>query len=403
MKKIVGIFLAIVSLGLIGFGVYSLLFSPKTLMLTYMQKELSTVKNLSQEENITKEKISTTGSLKMSEEEISVKGDTYLDNENLKYYLNYIVNYMNADIPLQVYFENNKLYYKFLDQFNYFELSENNNESNITKEELNELGNILNESLKDDLDNKLFSKTNSSITVNNSSIKADKYSLKFTTQDFYNYLNKLLTRIDSNTKISNIKKMLFKTKSKTEILNSFKTNVVDEIGKDKDFIEYSIFVSNNEIVRNELKTIDKENTLSIILDSYNKGNNKYKYELSINEKDSVLVSGFYDEQDNNSTFKLTVDSYIVDGSINKSDNSETLTASLYEKTAPNKILGKLTISEKEITKNSEYETNITISIPDLDTTLTLNNKVKFNEEVPKFDTTGAKRQELDQSSLNSLL
>lgn len=407
--------LLFVSIIVIGIGGYSYLNSPKYVMLNYFEKQLSNNKfstalskfnksqiNTSVKSIISSSSIKDTGVSTTEKEEEIVNGSSYINNDDSKYYLNYSIFSDGKKMPIEIYFENNKLYLKFLGQFIYLDLTDISYEK-ISDEELKELTSIIKDSILYDMTDKLFKKVNSTLNLDNKKINADKYVIKLTNEDIYNYLEKVVIRIDSSKKIPKIKNMIFKNITKDEILKTIK----EQISKNLNdlVIEYSMYISDKKIIRNEFSVIEKNDSLVYTFDSIDKGSNKNKYVMSINYSNNSLLNAVYEENDNNnSTISVNyADMYIINGTISGKDFNEIINLSLFTKDNMKDALGKISVIMKEVKKDQEYSFNAEILVPSLSYKFSINNNIILNPTLPKFNTNGAKKLDLNSNTLNNLL
>lgn len=417
MGKKIGVLLIIVSLVLIGLGGYMYYFNPKKVM-------LETIANQFEKFNITetkkeKTKISTKGKLTFSELGqnmiFDLSGDAYVDSESSKFYANYVTKLDNQVLASpELYFENNKLYLRikeYLDKLYYIEVDPEDNAKNITQEELDELLSVLGNSIVNNVEEKSFSSKKETITINKNSLKTTKYTVSLKAIELYNVFNEFLTEIKNNSKLKNVKDIVFQSVSETTYSSELKKTIIGDEKEDRILFDYSIYVfKKNQIVKHEIiyKTLNSNKQIinnKIMISNYEKQKDIKDYQFIIqsdNKNIFELVIDSSSSSDNN--IKILSDEIAAEGKLTKSDKNEVLKLDFFASDDKTNPIATLNYKNEEIKKNLEYKSNIDFNLKLLGNSIVLSfeNTVYKNQEVPKFDTSKAEKFNLDSTNFNML-
>ena len=407
MKKI-SVFLIFVSIAMIGIGGYLYLNSTKNQMLSAISTQIETLQK--KQKTIEKEKVQYVTTATLKEDGVSlgtVSGDIYVDEVNLKSYLNLAVKLADGmgdvgKLP-EMYVEGNKLYLKFDKETYYIDISESTGNSSGSGSKYNseEVFNILLNALVKKIPEGNFSKENIKTTIIGSSYETTKYSLFLTRDDVYNIVENVLNEIDSNSKLKFIKEKINSYTSKTEMLKSIKSNLSSTYAKNEKIFTYSIYVKDNDILKHEINIVGNEINNSERDDftiNFGKAIRKadlYDYELIVKSGSTTIVNASIvgDDTLRNISIKFDGFDFEISGTSSNSNGNKNVTLNAYVQSNKSDPIVTLSYNYSEVTAGSEYSSKINIVLNDGAGKIEFDcsSKILKGKDVPSFDTSSAKK------------
>lgn len=395
-KKTIGGLLLVISLAMIGYGVYLTMFSPKMVMLKMV---ITDFENLFKAGNEVKEKLKTvtTGTLNIkdtgsqsSEMAFNLGATSYVDGQNNKALFEPIIKQGNVTLASpKIYYEKDKIYFK-LDESDksgyYISLANKDNPASTTETELLELKKVVKNQILKNISDKSFKKSKENTTVNDNNLETTKYTLDLSYLDAYNVINGILLEIKDNKELSHLTESLYNKTTPEEVSKNLREEIIGKNKEDSIILNYSIYVTKDKIVKHELKS----EASTITIGKYEKETGINDYELLIKESNKTLTSITIIGEKDSSKINITTQPFIIEGTTSKTLEKESATLNIYLPTSKDTSIATFTYEAKN-PNSAEYTTDINFELKFLTTTvkLTLNNKVTKNQEVPKYDVTGA--------------
>ena len=407
IKKIISIFLGLVAIVMIGFGVY-IMNSSKYIFETALDNVFSflTDKYVETEVlNYDKFKLTTNNKVTMSSMELAnMDGDIYADIPNLSFYVDFDSSIMNEDyIALQGLLKDEKVYFKVkevLDKFYYEEIeipSElkeiDYKQIKLSESEVELLFTYLKDSILKDLSNKDFDKHGETIAIENQNYKTTKIGLKVTEKRLVKIIENFLTSIVNDNKAIQAIQKLDKTITKgdiQELLEVFKENG-DNVTNDEMFT-FAFYIEGVSSLKRVELTSPAGDT-----DSY-ASKSGIKLDLFENSyKNETYIVSIYEGETTELTFKLeyisntkanillNADDIKVEGTIDSTDKTQNIKLSLVSE---GKNLGTLDYTYTIVQKDKEYKMDVIIDVSSM-FIITSNNTLLLNEEMPNIETKDA--------------
>jgi len=411
LKHLIGIFLLVIALELICFGVYTLNSSKyifKTSFSGVMNKTIDSYVEISNKfshaAKYEKYKLSTLNTVREDEiEYVLLKGDIYADTVNQTMYLNLDSKLLQQDfLGIETGIYENKLYIKLkeaMDKFYYIDFNSDDMQEtldsieeidtdkllNLKKDELRLFSDLYKKSLLNDLDNKDFVRNKEKIKLDNKEVTMTKVSLKISEKKNIEILIRFFEELKNNEKaIETLKKVYtsFDEKIIDEAITSLKeelTHAYDDQG-----IIVSFYVERfNSLRRIEFKTFDDEennNSIhsSVEIDMFN---NKFKHKTTIIRFDLMgEKASFKFEKVNANQVNIEAmdnETVAITGTYK---NTETIT----ELSLKWELIGTM-LNYKYTVVNKDEEYKVDLYMATDGTEINSSNILTLNEDVPDID------------------
>ena len=416
MKRKLSVFLLIISIAMIGVGGYLYFNNTKNQMLSVISSQIDLLQK--RRKTVEKEKAQyiTSATVKENNNLLgSVSGDIYVDENSSKYYLKLATKLAEelgakealSELP-EIYIEGNKLYFKLQNETYYidiFETSGNGSSSNGLSDDMMD---ILLKTTVEKIPENNFSKENVKATILNSEIETEKYTVFLTSTDIYNITESILNEIDNNAKLKSFKEVILASNSKKEILDGISQALNTLYGKNEKIITYSVYVKNNEIIKHEINmagnTIDnsQKSDLKITLSKKERATNLFDYELLVTLGSENIVEASLTGEDKlrKISVKTSTIGMELEGTITK-DNSTTKTVvDVYNSSDKAKPVISYKYDYNEVIAGSEYSSNLNITVYNSTNVISIEcvSKILKGKGVPSFDTSSAKKFDLNSNS-----
>lgn len=417
MKRKLSVFLLIISIAMIGVGGYLYFNNTKNQMLSVISSQIDLLQK--RRKTVEKEKAQyiTSATVKENNNLLgSVSGDIYVDENSSKYYLKLATklaeelgaNEALSELP-EIYIEGNKLYFKLQNETYYIDIFETSGNGSSSSNGLSDdMIDILLKTTVEKIPENNFSKENVKATILNSEIETEKYTVFLTSTDIYNITESILNEIDNNAKLKSFKEVLLASNSKKEILDGINQALNTLYGKNEKIITYSVYVKNNEIIKHEINmagnTIDnsQKSDLKITLSKKERATNLFDYELLVTLGSENIVEASLTGEDKlrKISVKTSTIGMELEGTITK-DNSTTKTAiDVYNSSDKAKPVISYKYDYNEVIAGSEYSSNLNITVYNSTDVISIEcvSKILKGKDVPSFDTSSAKKFDLNSNS-----
>ena len=405
MGKKIGLFLLLVSIVMITYGLYLYYFNPKKVMLESLSREISNI-DLSHIK-IGKTKLISKSSLSYGNEKYENNIDFSFDSSQMKMYLKDVLNTNNNDKHnIELFLENNKMFFNIKDisdKLNYIEITTNAEKIQIPKSELNALVQTIGKIFVDTIPENKFSSKSESITINKNHFDSKKYTVSLTLEDYYNVVTSIFEHIEKESKFSTIKSIVFTDDKFDKIhlnINTYHSDlkkiIIGSNDETKQFINYSLYLYKNKVVLKhelsyDLQKNSKEVNAKISFASIDKGNNLKDYELVLQKNNKNVFEIIIAEEKNNSVITCLLQEFTIQGSLEKDGTNKSLKLDIFDNAKTQ--LGKITGEYKEVRPNEEYKLVVGASatIKNKSLLLSSDNTILKNQEVSKFNVVGAQK------------
>ena len=417
MKRKLSVFLLIISIAMIGVGGYLYFNNTKNQMLSVISSQIDLLQK--RRKTVEKEKAQyiTSATVKENNNLLgSVSGDIYVDENSSKYYLKLATklaeelgaNEALSELP-EIYIEGNKLYFKLQNETYYIDIFETSGNGSSSSNGLSDdMIDILLKTTVEKIPENNFSKENVKATILNSEIETEKYTVFLTSTDIYNITESILNEIDNNAKLKSFKEVLLASNSKKEILDGINQALNTLYGKNEKIITYSVYVKNNEIIKHEINmagnTIDnsQKSDLKITLSKKERATNLFDYELLVTLGSENIVEASLTGEDKlrKISVKTSTIGMELEGTITK-DNSTTKTVvDVYNSSDKAKPVISYKYDYNEVIAGSEYSSNLNITVYNSTNVISIEcvSKILKGKDVPSFDTSSAKKFDLNSNS-----
>lgn len=431
IKKIISILLLVVSVAMIGSGVYIMNSSKYmfeaalTGLFDYLADEYAELSNevegLSEYE---KYKLNTENVVMMQGIELaSITGEMYINSSAKSFYLN-LDSEISGDsfIGMEALLSDNKMYAKIkeaMDNFYYedvdisaiTEIEETFDFSQLLKldeDEFKLLSDHLKDSILKDIGNKDLSKSSETLIFENRNYKTTKISLNISEKRLGNIIENLLASISNDNKAIQILQKFDKTITKDDIqaaldtckeqANSFST---DEV------VSFAFYVEGLGTLRRiEISTLGGEvdslatTNSALTFDTYNNGYSNKTYLLTLSSgSEAILTMKEEYISDEKANLVIKVDDIEVNGTVENTENNLTANLNLL---VSGENLGSLSYKNIIVSEDKEYKTEISVNVSGM-FDITSNNTLYINEEIPTIDTNGAIRiDEMTEEDMQEL-
>ena len=417
MKRKLSVFLLIISIAMIGVGGYLYFNNTKNQMLSVISSQIDLLQK--RRKTVEKEKAQyiTSATVKENNNLLgSVSGYIYVDENSSKYYLKLATklaeelgaNEALSELP-EIYIEGNKLYFKLQNETYYIDIFETSGNGSSSSNGLSDdMIDILLKTTVEKIPENNFSKENVKATILNSEIETEKYTVFLTSTDIYNITESILNEIDNNAKLKSFKEVLLASNSKKEILDGINQALNTLYGKNEKIITYSVYVKNNEIIKHEINmagnTIDnsQKSDLKITLSKKERATNLFDYELlvTLGSENIVEASLTVEDKLRKISVKTSTIGMELEGTITK-DNSTTKTVvDVYNSSDKAKPVISYKYDYNEVIAGSEYSSNLNITVYNSTNVISIEcvSKILKGKDVPSFDTSSAKKFDLNSNS-----
>lgn len=421
VKKIVSVLLFVISIAMIGSGVY-LMNSSKYMFETAMNSifkylvtgYVDTVNNSLVPSDLNKYKLTTQTGLKQGKEEIaSLNGDVYINSIDKKAYLNLDTKFAGEDfIGIEGLITDDKVYAKLkevmedfyytalnisdsidtseLDNFDYSQLIK------LSKDDLNLLSKHFKNSVLSNIKDGDLTKTSQVLNLDNKNYKTTKISLNISEKDLGAIAESLLTYIKNDNKALQILQRFDKTITKDTIQKALDSiNDAKSSFEGEDALTIAFYVEGfGTLKRIELATLNNDvdgvanNNVTITLDMYKNTykNKTYLLTMVVNDNQKIILKEEY-VSNTKANIVIKADQYEINGTISTTNNAEELNLNIL---MDGKMVGTVNYKYTQITKNSEYKIDLSVSISKEEITVVSNNTLVLNENIPDVDISKAK-------------
>ena len=421
LKKIISIFLSIVAVTMIGFGVY-IMNSSKYIFETALDNVFEFITNKYVDTEVLdyeKFKLTTNNKVTMSSMELAnIDGDIYVDIPNFQFYVDLDSSILGEDyVALQGLLEDEKVFVKIKEIMTNFYYDEieipdelkdmNYKQVKLSKAEVELLFEHLKESILKDLTDKDFDKKSETIVIENKNYKSTKIGLKVTQKRLAKTIENFLTLIANDNKAIQVIQKIDKTITKDDIqkaLDEFKANT-SEFTNDEMFT-FAFYIDGVSSLRrveitSPINDVDSyANQAGIKLDLFENNHKQKTYLLTVYEGDNTELT-FKMEYISKSKANLlfSVADVKIEGTMDNTKDTQTLDLSLVSNGT---TLGTLNYTYKVVEKDKEYQIDAIIDVSSM-LVITSNNTLLLNENVPDINTTGALPiEEMSEEELEEL-
>jgi len=396
-KKILGIVILIIAIGMIAYGIINFLFSPKMKMISILFNNFqSSLKNYNNQIDASGEffKINTDTLLETTDLKIELNGDIYSDYNNSKLYTNLTSKINNQKyISPEVYFDTNELYFKIKEISDKLYFIKGNSSSIIQSSVITSLSDddkkaffdLIKDKFNRNLDDSRFTKTNETIKLSGKSYKTSKYTVGIRYADMTNILLDVIDDIQNQDELKGIRLFI---ESKTD-LNSIKEALLNQTDENTVWLTYTIYVDGNEkIIKNVL---DIDGTV-LTLSKYKNNNNYDNIELDCTSEGNTfltatVVGGKTSIVDINLLSMINIKGTIEKQNdiLNKADFK--IISSFIEESE----IASFSYTKTEIVKWKEYKVSFKFNTNSEEdkVNLNMNNNVTYDVQMPVFDKTNA--------------
>lgn len=417
MGKKIGIFLLLVSIGMIAYGSYLYYFNPKKVLLETLSKKITNIDY--NKINIGKMKLLSKSSLSYGNDKYDNTGELYFDASQMKMYLknNYKANSEEASI-IDLFLENNKLFFNIKDisdKLSYIEITTAAEKIQIPKSEINALTQVVGQILINKIPEERFSSKSENIVINKNHFDSKKYTVSLTVEDYYDIVTSIFEQIEKTSKFTTLKSIIFSNDKFDKIhLNAdtyhsdLKRIIIGDRDETKPFINYSVYLLKNKIVlKHELSFKMRNGTEDTIVKvgyaSIDKGNNLKDYELFLQKENKNVFEITIDEQKDNSKVNCALQEINFVGTIEKDGENRTLKLDVLDNSKNQ--LGTVSGEYKEVKDNEEYKFSISANatIKNKSLLLSSENTLLKNQEVPKYSVAGAQKFNTNNNDIVEIL
>ena len=410
MKKI-GVFLLFVAVLSFGSGLFLFMNNPKRVMLKMVSNQIEFYSKKASTSKKQRYEIKSNTKIDFNKTNLyNLDSEIYIDSINEKFYEKFNGKYVTSEgkeesgesLP-QIYIDKNRLYIRIDGELYYLEFEQDNRDI-ITTHSKNSLEfDVLLDTIKNYLVNKLpdrnYSKISTKASVASNVFDVEKYSVFFTSNDLNNMFSYVINEIYSGNKMPNLKNVMTKNIEKDTLIKQFNEKVLKPYDKKAKIFEYSIFVKNKFIIKNEL-TILKKNGSNIKVDigSYEKKSGVFDYDFEIINNSNKIIQGTIESDDMSSKIKAKYGKYEISGDIVNSTLNKSLHIDVYDDAHKANELATLSMEYKEITKDLEYKFEVNASSKSETQSFSLVNSSskKKDVDVPSFDVTKATKMNLNK-------
>lgn len=420
IKKVISILLFILSIAMIGSGVY-IMNSNKYMfesaldgVFDYLVDGYVEMSNASKNlADINKYKLTTSTSFKQNNNELaSLNGDIYVNGIDKKAYIDLVSKVNGEDfVGLEVLLSNDKLYAKIkevMNEFYYNDLTsytestsnaENLEYSQLLKLEKNELELLtkhLKNSILKDLKDSDFSKSSETLTLDNKNYKTNKITLNISKKRLGTIVENLLTYISKDNKAIQILQKFDKTITKDSIQKSLESLKEQSSSfSDEEQLNFSFYIESfTSLRRIELSTSNNEvdsiatGNESFTLDIYNNSYKNKTYLLTIidNDATTMTIKEEYTDSDK-ANLIIKYDDYEINGTISSTNSAQEFNLNLL---SSGQNIGTINYKYTVVGKNKEYKLDLSILLSDQSIEIVSNNTILLNEEIPNLDVENAK-------------
>lgn len=421
-KKRVWIFLSIVliSLFLIGAGVYFYLNSSKVIFSKAMNKMFD---NLVEEKGLLDDldfdtlKVDTKTNLTLASGgesyKLNLAGNVSYNEKNNKLYMDMNTNLNNQKlVDFQGMLDNNKIYFKIKDlmtKFYYIDL-EIDSSQEIDEEELEHMLGLFGDSFFDSLKDEDFSNSKQKLELSGKNFATTKLSLKLTEEKIYDITTNFLTALKKDKELmSTLHKFdsEFTEKSIDDVLTEI-NETMEEVNNNN-YVLYTIYVDKNkDILRQEISMNDVDDVtlkdMMFAVNSYKIDNNYEVVEIIVLDK-GVEVVNLSVKETSKEDAMLTLTSALIkaEGTI-----KTTAAESSYDITVTDILGTKLgtiaCVTKKEDNKNYMYNLTMNVAIEDVKFALASKNNIVLDSKLTEFDVTGSQSIDtMSQAEQNTIL
>ena len=418
-KKVVSILLFIVSIAMIGSGVY-LMNSKKYIFETAVKEVFENLTKsgediflLDELGSSDKYRITTDTSLTMMGEEFaSVNGDLYISNNNL--YLNIDSSLAGEDfIGLEGLVDEERIYFKLkeiMENFYYDEITSTVDDAvsmndlstieDIERDEINLLINLLRDSILKDLKDEDLDKTSVTLNLGSEEFKTSKISFGISEKRFIQIMINYLDAISNDTEAIRVLQKIDSEITK-ETIDEAKTTLEEGIEQygEEDILSFAFYLEGfNNIRRVELSTagsgeVDSIATgvLSITFDTYTNSDNKKVNDFNIVQNEMTLISMeevYNTDNDINITIEFNDGEQIAkfSGNMTREDNGTTVNLNAL---LDDEEIANITFGVTRVTQNEEYTLELSFTEATTEMRLSSINNIYLNEDLPSVDTSDA--------------
>ncbi len=407
MGKKIGLFLFLISLAMIGAGLYLYYFNPRKVMLETLGNEISNIKikNISQKLKVTSE---LTGSYS-NEYKFENNATVALDQDILKMYFSEVLKINDKTyLDPEIYLENNKVFFnikELSEKLGYIELTDNSEAIKIPKKEMDALLNAIKAAVVENLPEERFSGKSETIVINKNSFKTRKYSVSVQAEDLYNIFVAIFKSIYGEKSMPTIKSIIFTTDKYDKVhLNSdtfesdLKREIIGDKSENKVLFTYSIYlIKNKELLKQELsyKTGEegKESKIKLTYAKIDESATQKDYEFVIQKDNKNILETTIVKSGETSNVSATLQEskITVTGEIKKVGVERTIDLSVQD--FDKNSAGTITGNYKEVKPSEEYNftLNANMTLNGKAFNLTMKNSIYMNQDVQKMDTTGAEK------------
>ena len=405
MGKKIGVFLLLISIGMIAYGSYLYYFNPKKVMLEAISKEVSNIDFNSMK--IGKTKLLSKTSFSYGNDKYDNNIDFSFDDKLVKMYFKDLFTANNKENhSFELFLENNKLFFNIKDisdKLNYIEITTNAEKIQIPKSEINVLVQIIGKEFVDKISEDRFNSNSESIIINKNHFESKKYTVSLTLDDCYNIVTSIFEHIEKESKFKTLKSLIFSDDMFDKIhlnVNTYHSDlkkiIIGSNDETKQFLNYSIYLYKNKVIlKHELSYTfprdSKESNVKISFASIDKGSNLNDYELVLQKDNKNIFEITIDEEKTNSKIICLLQDINMEGTLEKNGENKNVKLTVFDN---NKVqLGNITGEYKEIKPKEEYKitVNANATIKNKSLLLTSDNTILKDQDVPTFNVVGAQK------------
>jgi len=403
IKKIITIFLGLIAIVMIGFGVY-VMNSSKYIFKTGLDRVFDFMLDKYSETEVLdydKFKLTTNNKVTMSAVEVaSVDGEIYADIPNFNFYVDVDSNVMNQEfVSLQTLVKDEKVYLKIkevMENFYYENIEMSGELSDIdykqiklSESEVELLFKYLKDSILKDLSDKDFDRKSETVVIENKNYKTTKIGLKITQKRLVKIIEEFLTSIANDKRAIQILQKFDKTITKDdiqEVIKSFKDMTAeasnDEIFNFAFYVEGFGTLRRIEFTSPDNKTDSYATKAGVKLDVHDNSYKNKTYLLAAYTGDTTvaLVKIEYTSK-TKANLLLDVDTIKIEGTMDNSKNSQNIKLSLaYE----GNNVGTLDYTYTIVKEDKEYQMDVIVNVSSM-VEITSNNTLLLDEALPSID------------------
>lgn len=402
IKKIISIILGVVSIVMIGFGVY-LMNSKEYIFRTAVSNVFESIKekydkltdDLNDLENFNKIKYNTSTNLSlMNKNFASVEGDVFVDVTSQKGYLDVNTKVADEDfLAIEGLIQDKKVYVKIkeiMDKFYYedteMEFSTSKNE--LTDKDFNILMDHLEKSVIKSITKDYLNKSSQSIKIENNEYRVTKVDFNITQKNYMGIMRNFLEAISNDNNAIRVLQKFEKSITKASIqevlsrLNSSNSELTDEV-----ILNFAFYITGSGTLRRiELTEPSLSPESLLTLDVHNNEKNQKTYILTAGDGDQILTCKFTYITEATVEILITASGVQIQGELTNKEKEKTLNLTLITNGI---TVGKLEYKLMEVVEEQQYKLELNVSSQGI-FKLTSNNTITLGGEVPNIDVDDAK-------------